>query len=447
MGVVYRARDTRLNRSVAFKVLSSDFTSDPDRKARFLQEARSASAVNHPAIAQIYGVDEADGVTFIAMELVEGRTVRQLVADRELDVLGAVEIAIQVAEGLAKAHAARIVHRDIKTDNIIVTPDGHAKILDFGLAKPIGGGDGEAEGGSGDPEATVMRTLQATQAGMVVGTIGYMSPEQARGRSLDDKSDIFSLGVVLYEMVTGRMPFQGESPLDTLHAIAFEETEPVTSIRSNLPVSLHRVVTRCLRKRPEDRYESAEMLVRDLRQVSREIDSGITRRVPLAERIREGLAVIRDTPRGEWLVPALVALVVVTLLLFTLWTARPAMPGLITVGVIGLFVYRRFRNQRARLLKSFGKKAAKMEEVRLIAVQGERITVLVENPLAKTFVHLNALLERANGKLFRGQPFALSIREEVPDEELRALLQGSAVVYADERLELPAAAADAPPPA
>lgn len=174
MGVVYRATDTRLNRSVAIKVLPDGFMADQTLKARFLQEARSASAVNHPAIAQIYGVDQADGIDFIAMELVEGRTVRRLVQERELDILGAVEIGIQIAEGLAKAHEAGIVHRDVKTDNVIVTPDGHAKILDFGLARPFQGADGDGL----DPEATIQATVQATQAGMVVGTIGYMSPER-----------------------------------------------------------------------------------------------------------------------------------------------------------------------------------------------------------------------------------------------------------------------------
>jgi serine/threonine protein kinase len=235
MGVVYRARDTRLDRGVAIKVLPAELTGDPERRARFLQEARSASSVNHPAIAQIYDADEIDGVAFIAMELVEGRTVRQLVAARELDLLGAVEIGVQVAEGLGKAHDARIVHRDIKSDNIMVTPDGHAKILDFGLAKPFGtaGGDGDADGG-GDPQATLRRTL-TTMPGMVVGTLAYMSPEQARSRPVDQRSDIFSLGVVLYEMVAGELPFRGESPLDTLHAIAFEETRPVTALRANVP--------------------------------------------------------------------------------------------------------------------------------------------------------------------------------------------------------------------
>jgi serine/threonine protein kinase len=250
MGVVYRARDTRLNRFVAIKVLSDQFTSDSERRARFLQEARAACAVNHPAIAQIYDADEEDGVTFIAMEFVEGSTVRRLIKNRELDLLGAVEIAIQITDGLAKAHAAGIIHRDIKSDNVMVTPDGHAKILDFGLAKLDAT---EPENGGADPAVTIQQTIAATQEGLVVGTIGYMSPEQARGRTLDHRSDLFSLGVVLYEMVTGELPFQGESPLDTLHAIAFDETRPVTSIRANLPVSLHRVVTKCLRKRPEDR--------------------------------------------------------------------------------------------------------------------------------------------------------------------------------------------------
>jgi predicted Ser/Thr protein kinase len=427
MGVVYRARDTRLNRSVAFKVLSAEFASDPERRRRFLQEARAASSVNHPAIAQIYDADEADGVAFIAMELVEGRTVRSLITARELDLLAALEVAVQVAEGLEKAHAAKIVHRDIKSDNIMVTPDGHAKILDFGLAKPFGA-DG-ADRDDVDPDATLVRTMQATQAGMVVGTIGYMSPEQARGRTLDHRSDLFSLGIVLYEMVTGELPFRGESPLDTLHAIAFEETRPVTSIRANLPPSLHRVVTRCLRKRPEDRYDSAAALAKDLRTVGREVDSGISRGVPLAERVRDAAATLRAKAPGGWIVPAVLIGVLLVAILGAILSDSDAFGTLIPLAVVGLFIYRRARNKRPRLMKSFAKKVAKVDEVRAVVARDPEVIAVVENPLAKTYVHLNSAMDRVNGKLFFGERFSLVIRDGLTEDELRELLARPGVLY------------------
>ncbi|GJM45238.1 MAG: hypothetical protein DHS20C21_20800 [Gemmatimonadota bacterium] len=427
MGVVYRARDERLHRSVAFKVLSERFAKDPDRRRRFLQEARSASAVNHPAIAQVYDADEADGVAFIAMEFVEGRTIRELVDGRELDALGAVEIVIQVAEGLARAHEAGIVHRDIKSENIMVTADGHAKILDFGLAKSLEAPT-SAEGDA-DPEATIMRSLAATQEGMVVGTIGYMSPEQARGRDLDHRSDLFSLGIVLYEMVTGQRPFQGESALDTLHAIAFDETTPVTAIRANLPASLHRTIMKCLRKRPEDRYESAELLVRDLRGVSREIDSGISQARPLMDRLREGMESLRDQRERRWVLPAALAGLVLLVGLVVWLTDSGAVAGLLPFAFIGLLIYRRARGKRFRLVKSLAKKAAKMDEVRVVAHRDPQVILVVEAPLAKTFVHLNSMIEQINGKLFFGARFELVVRENLRGQELRTLLAAPGVVY------------------
>ena len=303
MGIVYRARDTRLGRPVALKFLPKEFTADPDRKRRFLQEARAACAVNHPAIAQVYDVDESEHGVFIAMEMVEGKTVRALLQGRELDLLGALEVAQQVGNGLAKAHEAGIVHRDIKPENIMVTPDGHAKVLDFGLAKLLDPTSGSAGTPSGD-ELSHMETVARTQVGVVMGTLRYMSPEQARGQSVDHRSDLFSLGVVLYEMVTGQLPFSGNTPLDTLHAIAFEETRPVTAIRANLPPSLQRVITRCLRKRAQDRYGDAKELVGDLKTVQREVESGISAKIPLAERIQEKLRALRELSPSEWAWPS-----------------------------------------------------------------------------------------------------------------------------------------------
>ncbi|HET9481841.1 MAG TPA: serine/threonine-protein kinase, partial [Candidatus Polarisedimenticolia bacterium] len=183
MGVVYRARDTRLGRPVALKVLPPELVRDEERRRRFMQEARAAAAVNHPAIAQIYDVEEEGDLTFIVMEFVDGATVRQLVSRSELDLPAAVEVGVQVADALARAHEAGIIHRDIKSDNIMVTKDGHPKILDFGLAKLL-----DPSGGASDTDRTSMETIARTQAGLIMGTVAYMSPEQARGLPADRRS-------------------------------------------------------------------------------------------------------------------------------------------------------------------------------------------------------------------------------------------------------------------
>jgi serine/threonine protein kinase len=275
MGVVYLAKDTRLQRPVALKVLKPDLVSNADRRKRFLLEARSAAALSHPAIAQIYDIDEDAGTMFISMEYVDGKTVSQLITNGELDLMGSVEIALQVAEGLARAHQQKIIHRDIKSDNIKVTRDGHAKLLDFGLAKLL---ESYPEDAGDLPNISRTLTMEQahTLAGAVMGTINYMSPEQARGKSLSPASDVFSLGIVLYEMVTGERPFKGETPLDTMHAIAFEEPKPVTIIRRNMPPQLHRIISRCLRKRPEDRYPDAHALAVDLKHLKHDLETVVT---------------------------------------------------------------------------------------------------------------------------------------------------------------------------
>ncbi len=427
MGVVYRAKDTRLGRAVALKVLPPEFMRDAERKARFLQEARTASAVNHPAIAQIYDVDEGPNGLFLAMEFVEGRTVKALIQGGELDVLGSLEIAHQVAGGLQKAHDAGIVHRDIKPENIMVTPDGHAKILDFGLAKLL---EPPSSDGSGP---SMMETLAQTQAGFVLGTLRYMSPEQARGQALDHRSDLFSLGVVLYEMVTGQLPFTGNTPLDTLHAIAFEETQPVTAIRPNLSPSLQRIVTRCLRKQPQDRYPDAKDLATDIRTVQREIESGITSRAPLVERLQQRWLSLRDRPLAEWILPAGVVLaLVVALVVVVMVKGSFSIGSLIVPGFMALFAWRRFRNRRIRLAHKFVRKAAKIPEVRMVSLEGMRLTILADRAQARTQVRANALLDAINRSMFFGDPFTLVIRDAGNPDEERAVLSGSGVLYARE---------------
>jgi tRNA A-37 threonylcarbamoyl transferase component Bud32 len=439
MGVVYKARDTRLGRSVALKVLPPELTRDEDRKARFLQEARAASAVNHPAIAQIYDVDEGPDGLFMAMELVQGKTVKALIQGRELDVLGALEIASQVAAGLQKAHEAGIVHRDIKPENLVVTPDGHAKILDFGLAKLLEPpGEGAADG------ISHMETLAKTQAGFVLGTLRYMSPEQARGQAVDHRSDIFSLGIVLYEMVTGQLPFSGSTPLDTLHAIAFEETRAVTALRPNLPPSLQRVVTRCLRKRAPDRYPDAKELMADLKAVGREVESGISSKTPFSARLQEQWRSLRERTPGEWLLPAVVFVVVLGLLSLVIGGSGGEIgPGLVFSVIGALLLWRRWRNRRIRLARRFVAKVRRMGEVRLVGLDGMRFTLVADAAQARTYVRANAALDAVNSRMFFGEPFTLVVREAVTPDEERALLATAGILYVRDEPPPPLAARSA----
>jgi predicted Ser/Thr protein kinase len=423
MGVVYRARDTRLGRAVAIKLLPPEFTKDPERKGRFLLEARAASAVNHPAIAQIYDVDEDTGGVFIAMELIPGKTVKALVQARELDLLGALEVGLQVAGGLQKAHEAGIVHRDVKPENVMVTPDGHAKILDFGLAKLM-------EPASGSPdEVSHMETLARTQAGMVLGTLRYMSPEQARGQAIDHRSDIFSFGVLLYEMVTGQLPFSGNTPVDTLHAIAFEETRPITQLRANLPPSLQRVISRCLRKRAPDRYPDFKELSAELKTVQREAESGISARVTLGERLREQLASFGGLTPRSWIVPSLAGAVLVAFLVALFIRDHDPFGSLISLGIIGLFVWRRHRGRRQRLGRKFVAKARKLPEVQVVALEEMKLTVVVDQAVAKTYVRLNAILDGLNGSMFYGAPFTMVISDDLGPEGIRTLLKGPGILF------------------
>ena len=424
MGVVYRARDTRLNRPVALKVLKSELVSDPDRRQRFVREARAAAAITHPAIAQIYDVDEQDGTIFIAMEFVEGRTLRELITDRELDLQSSIEIAIQISDGLAKARDKGIVHRDLKSDNIMVTPDGHGKLLDFGLAKLLDPSVGE---GQRITDQAMVETVAQTKLGVVMGTIAYMSPEQARGRRVDQTSDVFSMGVVAYEMVTGELPFKGDSPVDTMHAIAFEEVQPITVVRKHLPPDLHRIVSRCLRKKPEDRYPDARALADDLRRLKQDLDSGIQRSLPADERVRRGIDWLRNAiPTGSigptGYVAAIVVLVLVVWLLDDIGT-------LVLLTIPCLLIYRWVRNRRNRLLKRFVTRIRGLKEVQAILVRDGRITVIVDKAQARVYVRVNNLVEKSNGKLFHGEPFEATVRDDMTEAQLLETLREPGVAY------------------
>ncbi len=259
MGEVYRAHDPRLGRDVAIKVLPAALASDADRLRRFEREARAASSLNHPAIVTIYEIGKADAVTYLAMELVDGATLRELLAEGPLPVKRLIALSAQMAEGLAKAHGAGIVHRDLKPENVMVTKDGFVKILDFGLAKVAA-----AESGAGQ-ETAAATVSAATEPGVVMGTVAYMSPEQARGGALDFRSDQFALGSVLYEMATGRRAFAGETRPEVLAAIIREEPEPVAAVSPKVPAPVRWIIERCLAKSPGERYASTEDLARDLR--------------------------------------------------------------------------------------------------------------------------------------------------------------------------------------
>jgi hypothetical protein len=261
-----------------------------------------------------------------------------------------------------------------------------------------------------------------------------MSPEQARGQAVDHRSDIFSLGVLIYEMVTGQLPFSGNTALDTLHAIAFEETRPVTALRPNLPASLQRVITRCLRKRAQDRYPDARELVSELKTVQREIESGVSSKAPLAVQLQERWRSLRDRTLGDWLLPAIVALVALAVTAVLVSGATPDfVPGLFMMGLTGLYIWRRIRNRRLRLGRRFVKKATKMPEVRLIALDGMRFTMLVDRAQARTYVRANALLDDVNASMFFGEPFTLVIRDEFTPEAERQMLSGPGVLYVREQ--------------
>jgi eukaryotic-like serine/threonine-protein kinase len=281
MGEVYRARDTRLGREVAIKVLPAEFSEDPERLKRFEQEARAASALNHPNIVSVHDVGREGATSYIAMELVEGLSLRELIVTELPPLQKTLGIAAQVADGLAKAHSAGIVHRDLKPENVMVSKDGFVKVLDFGLAKLI------RSESSRSLLSEVPTATGATEPGIALGTVAYMSPEQVRGLPVDARSDIFAFGAILYEMLTGRRAFQGVSPADTLSAILKEEPAELSRGGAELPPGLERVVRHCLEKNREERFESARDLAFALREVGSLSLPSRASRAPSRQRVRQ----------------------------------------------------------------------------------------------------------------------------------------------------------------
>jgi eukaryotic-like serine/threonine-protein kinase len=313
MGEVYLAEDTQLHRNVALKVLPPEVASNQDRMRRFKQEATAAAALNHPNIAHIYEIGESEGssptvregVHFIAMEFVDGHTLRELIHGKQTDLTKLLRYLQHAAEGLAKAHAAGIVHRDLKPDNIMVTRDGHAKILDFGLAKLIEPGldagyrPRDAAGSSpplnnekGLSEVATAIIRQHSTPGAVLGTVGYMSPEQAQGKTteIDHRSDIFSFGCILYEAVTAHKAFEGKDAIDSLNKIIREPVTPISNLNPAAPADLQRIVRRCLAKDPEERYQTIKDVAIEIKEVRRELQSavGVDTTVPPPTRDRAG---------------------------------------------------------------------------------------------------------------------------------------------------------------
>ena len=272
MGEVYLARDAQLDRTVALKILPADVASNGERMRRFVQEAKAAAALSHPHIAHIYEVGEAAGTHFIAMEYIEGETLSEKIHREKTPLHKLLMYLAQVAEGLAKAHAAGIVHRDLKPDNIMITHDGYAKILDFGLAKLIERQKGFGSDGGSSEVATAILPQHSTP-GMIMGTVGYMSPEQAQGhvKEIDHRSDIFSFGCILYEAATGHRAFAGKDVLDSLHKIVHAPTPQLKDVNADAPPELQRIVRRCLAKEPDKRYQSIKDVAIELDELRQEL--------------------------------------------------------------------------------------------------------------------------------------------------------------------------------
>lgn len=266
MGTVYKAYDTTLDRTVVLKLLSPEMIAQEASRKRFLREARLASALDHPNICTIYETAEADKECFIAMQYIEGRTLKRVIAGRPLDIDSILAIALQVADAIATAHARGIIHRDIKSGNIIITPRGQAKVLDFGLAKLV-----NEKGQALDAEH---HADELTRLGSPIGTPSYMSPEQARGERADHRSDIYSFGVVLYEMAAGRLPFRANSTVDMMHAVIHETPKPLTELNPAVPAALASLVERTMAKNAGDRYQSMTRLIEDLQSISRSLQIG-----------------------------------------------------------------------------------------------------------------------------------------------------------------------------
>ncbi len=268
MGEVYLGEDTRLGRKVAIKVLPEEWAADPERLARFEQEARAAAALNHPHIAVVHDIGADAGVHYMVQEYLEGRTLHAELEAGRIPLERSLALAVEIAGALKAAHTAGIVHRDLKPANVFVSPDGHAKVLDFGLAKLMEGGAALRSDSAESP------TMLGTVAGQIMGTAGYMAPEQVQGGEIDARTDLFAFGCLLYELVAGRQPFAGRSMLQTLDRIIHEDPEPIEQVQAGLPERLRWILDKCLAKNPARRYQGAADLAVDLQRLAADVESG-----------------------------------------------------------------------------------------------------------------------------------------------------------------------------
>jgi uncharacterized RDD family membrane protein YckC len=298
MGEVFLAADTRLYRNVAIKVLPREQVADPERKRRFMQEARAASALNHPNIVTLYDISSESGTDYLVMEYVPGKSLDKRIPSRGLPVREVISLAQQIASALVAAHAAEIVHRDLKPANVMIADSGFVKVLDFGLAKvPVP----KTVAPAGEETETILNVPDLTLPGSILGSVNYMSPEQAQGKRVDARSDIFSFGAVLYEMVTGARAFQGETMVDTLAAILRDEVGPMTTEGSPIPPRLVELVRLCLQKRPEDRWQAMRDVQAALAAIQNEsaaVQAPIRAVKPLGQTVRYGGFWIRGAARA-----------------------------------------------------------------------------------------------------------------------------------------------------
>lgn len=310
MGEVFLAEDTRLQRKVALKILSRDLARDPDRRQRFELEARAAASLNHPNIVTIHSVEEDNGQPFLTLEVVDGKTLNHLIPADGLALDKLLQIAIPLADAVGAAHQRGITHRDLKPANVMVTGDGRVKVLDFGLAKL-------REELSQAQQASMPTQQALTGEGAILGTVAYMAPEQAEGKAVDPRSDVFALGVLLYEMSTGQRPFKGDNNVSVLSAILKDTPASISDVKRDMPRELARVVQRCLAKDPEDRYQTAKDLRNDLRLLKDDLASG---ELTMTSGVHRGMAAASASPKTASKVPMLAgAGVVVALLVAGAW--------------------------------------------------------------------------------------------------------------------------------